>query len=200
MIKKLKSAILPILVAGMLSACSLMDTRPQTTLYDLGPLNIEEMGQLPKGMPYITTRVYVPDWMNDSLMIYRLDYINSQQVRFYTESSWASSPSTLFRSRIDSYLMAIGNRSASTLESDALSLKIVVEDFSQHFADQNSCTGRIAIRASLYKGQDLLDQQRFVSEVQADSADAQGGTMALSKASDAVIANIMNWVAIKGSH
>ena len=101
---------------------------------------------------------------------------------------------------MDSYLMAIGNRSASVLESEALSLKIVFEDFSQHFTDEHTCIGRVAIRASLYKGQELLAQQRFIAEEPADSADAVGGTKALSKASDAVIANVMNWVAIKGGH
>ena len=198
MMKRLRNCLIPILAACLLSACSLIDTRPPATLYDLGPLLVEEMGQLPSGMPNITTKVYVPDWMDDSLMVYRLDYVNSQQVRFYTESSWASAPSKLFRSRMDSYLMAIGNRSASVLESEALSLKIVFEDFSQHFTDEHTCLGRIAIRASLYKGQELLAQQRFISEEPADSADAAGGTKALSKASDAIIANIMNWVAIKG--
>lgn len=199
MMKKLRYGIISVLAACLLSACSLMDSRPQSTLYDLGPLQLEAMGQLPKGMPNITTKVYVPDWMDDSLMVYRLDYVNSQQVRFYTESSWASAPSKLFRSRMDSYLMAIGNRSASTLETDALSLKIVFEDFSQHFTDEQTCIGRVAIRASLYKGQELLAQQRFISEEPADSADAVGGTRAIAKASDAVIANLMNWVAIKGS-
>ncbi len=198
--KKFRSCILPVLVACLLSACSLIDTRPPATLYDLGPLRLEEMGSLPKGMPNITTKVYVPDWMDDSLMVYRLDYVNSQQIRFYTESSWASSPSRLFRSRMDSYLMAIGNRAASTLETDALSLRIVFEDFSQHFTDAHTCIGRIAVRASLYKGQELLAQQRFIAEEPAETADAAGGTKALSKASDAVIANIMNWVAIKGEH
>ena len=198
MMKKLRTSIIPALVVCLLSACSLMDTRPPTALYDLGPLQIEEMGRLPSGMPNITTKVYAPDWMDDSLMVYRLDYVDNQQVRFYTESSWATSPVTLFRSRMDAYLMAIGNRSASTLETDALSLKIVFEDFSQHFADGHTCTGRIAIRASLYKGQELLAQQRFVAEEQAETANAAGGAHALSRASDAVIANIMNWVAIKG--
>ena len=99
---------------------------------------------------------------------------------------------------MDAYLMAIGNRSASTLEVDALSLRIVFEDFSQHFSDTHICIGRIAIRATLYKGQELIAQQRFVAEEPAVSADAVGGARALSKASDAVIANIMNWVAIKG--
>jgi len=155
------------------------------------------MGQLPSGLPNITTKVYVPDWMDDSLMVYRLDYVNSQQVRFYTESSWASSPSKLFRTRMDSYLMAIGNRSASILESESISLKIAFEDFSQHFTDEHTCIGRVALRASLYRGQELLAQQRFIAEESAESADAVGGAKAIAKASDAAIANIMNWVSIR---
>lgn len=101
---------------------------------------------------------------------------------------------------MDAYLMAIGNRSASTLEGEALSLRIIFEDFSQHFTDVHTCIGRVAIRATLYKGQELIDQQRFIAEESAVSADAVGGARALSKASDAVIANIMNWVVIKGGH
>ncbi|MGN0918329.1 MAG: hypothetical protein ACI4NO_04195 [Oxalobacter sp.] len=200
MMKKFRDCLILVLATCLLAACSLIDSRPPAMLYDLGPLQIEAMGQLPQGMPNITTKVYVPDWMDDSLMVYRLDYVNDQQVRFYTESSWASAPSKLFRSRMDAYLMAIGNRSASTLEGEALSLRIIFEDFSQHFTDVHTCIGRVAIRATLYKGQELIDQQRFIAEESAVSADAVGGARALSKASDAVIANIMNWVVIKGGH
>ncbi len=200
MMKKFRYRIILTLAACLLSACSLMDTRPPATLYDLGPLQIETMGRLPSGMSSITTNVYAPEWMDGTLMVYRLDYVNGQQVRFYTESSWASSLPNLFRSRIDSYLMAIGNRPASILEEDALILRIIFEDFSQHFTDKQTCIGRIIVRASLYKGQQLLSQQRFVAEEPADSADAVGGARALSKASDAIIANIINWVAVKGRH
>ena len=137
--------------------------------------------------------------MSENLMFYRLDYINNQQIRFYTESSWNAAPSRLFKSRLDAFLVSSGNPvvGARTV-SPALVLRIHIEDFSQHFTDEHTCLGRIAIRASLYKGQELLAQQRFISEEPADSADAAGGTKALSKASDAIIANIMNWVAIKG--
>ena len=132
-------------------------------------------------------------------MIYRLDYVNNQQVRYYTQSSWASSPTRLFKHRLDAYLMSIGNRAASTLETDSFNLQIIFEDFSQHFSDERTSMGRVAIRAILFKGQELIAQQRFLAEIPADTADAAGGSQALSKGVDRIIANMMNWIVIKSA-
>ncbi len=199
MIKKLRYALVVMLSACLLSACSLMDPHPPSTLYDLGPLQLKAMGQLPADMPVIATRVHAPDWMEESLMIYRLDYVNNQQVRYYTQSSWASSPTRLFKHRLDAYLMSIGNRAASTLETDSFNLQIIFEDFSQHFSDERTSMGRVAIRAILFKGQELIAQQRFLAEIPADTADAAGGSQALSKGVDRIIANMMNWIVIKSA-
>ncbi len=197
MLKRIKYGAVSVLMAGLLSACSMMDTRPPAVQYDFGPLQIAEMGQMPADVPSISTKVYAPEWMEENLMMYRLDYVNPQQIRFYTESTWTAVPSRLFKHRLDSYLMSVGNRANSVMEGETLTLQIVFEDFSQHFSDESHSTSRMIARVALFKDRTLIAQQRFTEEIPTDSADAMGGAKAFAKGSDAMIANIMNWVAVK---
>lgn len=197
MLKRIKYGVVSVLMASLLSACSMMDTRPPAAQYDFGPLQVERMGQMPKDVPAVATKVYAPEWMEENLMMYRLDYINPLQIRFYTESTWTAMPSRLFKHRLDSYLMSVGNRATSVMEGDTLTLQVVFEDFSQHFSDESHSTSQISARVSLFKDQTLVAQQRFTENIPTDSADASGGAKAFAQGSDAMIANIMNWVAIK---
>lgn len=199
MLRRIKYGVVSVLMAGLLSACSMMDTRPPVTQYDFGPLQVERMGRMPKDIPSIATKVYAPEWMEENLMMYRLDYLNPLQIRFYTESSWTAMPSRLFKHRLDSYLMSVGNRATSTMEGQTLALHVVFEDFSQHFSDEGHSTSHISARVALFRDQTLVAQQRFTEDVPTDSADAAGGAKAFAQGTDAMIANIMNWVAIKGS-
>ena len=147
-------------------------------------------------MPVISTKVHAPEWMNENLMFYRLDYVNDQQVRFYTESSWNSPPSRLFKNRLDTYLVAAGSTvTGIRTSSPTLTLRIYLEDFSQHFSSPSDNTSRIVLRASLFRGRDLVAQKRFRKEVVSRTADAQGGARALAQSSDELIVEIMNWMA-----
>ncbi len=196
MLRKIKFCFVAVATVCVLAACALGDGRPPAVQYDLGPLKLENQGNLPVNIPVISTKVHAPDWMNENSMFYRLDYINDQQIRFYTESSWNTSPSRLFRNRLDACLVATGNAVADVkMSSSALVLRIYLEDFSQHFTSPSDSVSRIALRASLFKGHDLIAQKRFQKDVASQTADAQGGARAMAQNSDELIVEIMNWLA-----
>lgn len=195
MMKRIRFCLAMVFSAMALAACALGDSRPPTMLYDLGSFEMDGKTSLPAGMPSVRTKVSAPQWMNENLMFYRLDYINKQQVRFYTESSWNAAPSRLFKSRLDAFLVSsgipvVGTRGAS----QSLVLRIHIEDFSQHFSSPTDSVGRIALCASLFKGGDLIAQKVFSKEVVSQTPDAQGGVRALAQGSDALVMEIMQWM------
>ena len=195
MMKRIRFYFILVLSAVVLTACALGDSRPAAMLYDLGPFETENKISLPAEMPAVQTRVSAPGWMNENLMFYRLNYVNDQQIRFYTESSWNTMPSRLFKSRLDAFLVSSGNPVVGTrMASSPLVLRIHIEDFSQHFSSPTDSVGRIALYASLFKGRELIAQKIFRKDVISQTPDAQGGARALAQGTDALIAEIMQWM------
>ena len=81
MLKKIKFCFAILVAACVLTACALGDRRPPAIQYDLGPLKMDTSESMSARLPVISTKVHAPEWMNENLMFYRLDYINDQQVR-----------------------------------------------------------------------------------------------------------------------
>ena len=61
--------------------------------------------------------------------------------------------------------------------------------------NETSSWTRIAVRASIFDGRTLLAQKTFVRDWPAPTPDAAGGARALADASDAVIGELMLWLA-----
>lgn len=196
MLKRISLCWAAVIAASLLVACALGDTRPPAVQYDLGPLQTGHLEKLSANIPLVNARVQAPEWMSENLMVYRLDYVNDQQVRFYTESSWNTSPPRLFANRLEASLAVAGNAITGADSSlPAPTLRIYLEDFSQHFASPSESVGRIVLRASLFRGRELVAQKRFEKDIVSATADAPGGARALSQNSDELIAEIMNWLA-----
>lgn len=139
MSKQFRLFVAAILSVFLLGACALGDGRPPATLYDFGPLKTNGLVQLPDDMPVIRTRVHSPEWMSENLMYYRLNYVNDQQVRFYTESSWNTNPAKLFKNRLDSYLASAGSTvTGFRTTSPTLTVRVYIEDFGQHFTSPSA--------------------------------------------------------------
>lgn len=195
MTKQCRLFVAAILSVFLLGACAIGDSRPPATLYDFGPLKTDNLVRLPDNMPVIRTRVHAPEWMSENLMYYRLNYINDQQVRFYTESSWNTTPSKLFKNRLDTYLASGGSTVMGyATTSPTVTLRIYIQDFGQYFTSPSASIGHISLRASLFRGKDLIAQKNFMRDIPATTADAAGGVRAMAQASDAIIADILNWM------
>ena len=195
MTKQFRLFVAAILSVFLLGACAIGDGRPPATLYDFGPLKTDNLVHLPDNMPVIRTRVHAPEWMSENLMYYRLNYINDQQVRFYTESSWNTIPSKLFKNRLDTYLATGGSTvTGYSTTSPTLTLRVYIEDFGQHFTSPSTSIGHVSLRTSLFRGKDLIAQKSFTRDIPSTTADAAGGVRAMAQASDAIIADILNWM------
>lgn len=195
MTKQFRLFVAAIFSVFLLGACALGDGRPPATLYDFGPLKTDKLVQLPAGMPIIKTRVQAPEWMSENLMYYRLNYVNDQQVRFYTESSWNTTPSRLFKNRLDAIIASAGTVvTGFRTNSPTLTLRVYIEDFGQHFTSASASVGHVSLRVSLFRGKELIAQRSFIRDIPSTTADAAGGVRAMTEATDAVIADILNWM------
>ena len=74
-------------------------------------------------------------------------------------------------------------------------LRLEMDEFSQNFASATQSTANISLRASLFRGHQLVDQRTFTRSAAAPSADAAGGASALATTSDAIAADLLAWLA-----
>lgn len=193
--KKTLQIILALLaLVTLLAGCAL--PRPESaTLYDLGPAR--PLDNVPALPPLSVADVTAPGWLDRPLMFYRLNYQNDQQPRTYAHSRWIMPPAQMIAQRVKTRVAQAGGvvLPASDGALNLPLLRIEADDFMQVFAAPGRSAGRVALRASLFKGRMLVAQKSFTSEAPAPDADAGGGARALAAASDAAIADMMQWLA-----
>lgn len=180
-----------------LSGCA---TRAETaTLYDLGPLrsSVADSGAS-SGLPALSiAEVNAPAWLDSPLIFFRLSYANDQQPRPYANSRWTMPPAQLFGQRLKSRLAQAGGvvLAAADGAANVPLLRIEADDFTQTFDGPAQSGVQIAMRASVFNARTLVAQKTFTKRAAAPSADAAGGARALAAASDALIADMIAWLA-----
>lgn len=192
--------LLPIGGAG-LSGCA---TRTETqTLYDLGPLRSATADSAAPAaasapLPALSVaEVNAPAWLDSPLIFFRLSYANDQQPRPYANSRWTMPPAQLFGQRLKSRLAQAGGivLAAADGAANVPLLRIEADDFTQSFDGPAQSGVHIAMRASVFNVRTLVAQKTFVRQAAAPSADAAGGARALAVASDALIGDMIAWLA-----
>lgn len=180
--------------AALLAGCAGQPAQP--ALFDLGPPRAAAAVGTPALPPLGVAEVAAPPWLDAPLMYFRLAYASEQQPRPYAASRWTMPPAQLFGQRLKAELAQGG---AVLSEFDAGGrlpvLRVELDDFTQRFDSANRSEARVALRASLFDGAQLLAQKTFARQVPAPSPDAAGGAKALLDASDALIAELRNWLA-----
>jgi cholesterol transport system auxiliary component len=183
--------------SAVLAACASHD-KAQDTMFDLG-----------SGMPRTTTHpgaplpaVVITDAtgsaaLESEKMYYRLNYADAMQARAYANSRWSTNPLEMVTQRLKTRLSQTG---AKVLEpTDAAVnvpiLRVQVDDFMQTFANASQSTGVVVVRASVFRGHALVDQQTFTRSTPAQSADASGGARALATSLDGIADDIAGWLA-----
>ena len=77
-------------------------------------------------------------------------------------------------------------------------LRISLDEFSHYFDSASASVGLVRLRATLVRsapaGDRVLGQRTFTVRRPASSADAPGGVKALISASDAAMAEVVQWV------
>ena len=192
----LRIVVVFLTVSALLPGCA---SKPDASrsMYDLGPLRGMQPDAVASLPPVSLAEVEMPAWLDGPFMFYRLNYANDQQPRSYAGNRWISAPGKLFSERLKLRLAQAGGvvLSASDGAAGVRVLRIEADDFTQVFEAPGQSAGRIGLRASVFNGRALVAQKTFQQVTPAPSADAEGGAKALAAASDAIITQMIAWLA-----
>lgn len=186
-------AALLALLAALMSGCATRAAPPN--LYDFGPLPTAGAATAPAALSIAA--VQAPTALNNQLMLYRLAYVNDLQPRSYAGSRWSMPPAQLLEQRLKTRLaqagtvVLSGSEGANTLPV----LRIEVDEMIQNFSSPQQSQAQLAMRATLFDGRSLLAQKSLRQQTPAASADAAGGARAMADASDALIGELIAWLA-----
>ena len=203
--------VVPLLAALAMAGCSALPDKPmRSVMYDFGPgaLAVSPASRqtplAPIAIDDITTSGGALDNMS---VLYRLAYLDEQQLRTYAQARWSAPPALLVRQRLRDQL---GLRRAIFNAGDSVSLnrsqnailplllRLELEEFSHLFTTPDTSVGLIRMRATLVDvtpaGEKLVGQRILIVQRPATSSDAPGGVRALALATDAAIEEINQWL------
>ncbi|MBS0341599.1 MAG: membrane integrity-associated transporter subunit PqiC [Proteobacteria bacterium] len=198
------------LAAGLLAACGALPERPQrASLYDFGAgpsgtaaATITPTSQLP---PILLPHIDAPARLDGAQILYRLGYADPNELRPYSLARWSVPPTRLLEQRLREALaqrrVVLGAEEGTNIArvqgKVPNSLRLTLEEFSQYFESAGSSVGMVRVRATLMNttgaGDRVLGQRTFSAQAPAPTADAAGGVKALAAASDAVVAQVVQW-------
>ncbi|MBS0455197.1 MAG: membrane integrity-associated transporter subunit PqiC [Proteobacteria bacterium] len=200
------------LATCLLASCGALPERPQrATLYDFGagPLPGSAAAtpaaantQLP---PILLPHIDAPARLDGAQILYRLAYSDPNELRPYSLARWSVPPTRLLEQRLRETLaqrrVVLGAEEGTNIArvqgKVPNSLRLTLEEFSQYFESAGSSTGMVRVRATLMNttgaGDRVLGQRTFSAQAPAPTADAAGGVKALAVASDAVVAQVVQW-------
>ena len=186
--------------AALLLCCLLLagctsPVKRQAELFDLGLAT--PAANMPALPPMALAEVSTPEWLDSPAIFYRLAYDGARQPRPYANSRWSMPPAQLFAQRLKARMGQAGGTllSASDGATGIPVLHLEADEISQVFDSPEQSAGMVAMRLSVLNGRRLLGQKSFVRRVPASSANAAGGVDAIAAASDAVIADMLQWLA-----
>jgi cholesterol transport system auxiliary component len=187
-----------LLAAVVLSACStIRNSDPKSTLFDFGLLPAAQSESMTSLPPLAIADANTPASMRGGTMTYRLAYANALQPLPYAHSRWSAPPAQLFVQRLKARIARAGGTAlpASDGAINVPMLRIDADEFTQIFDSPGSSVGQVSLRVAVFQGRNLVAQKSFARQAPAPSADAAGGAKALVDASDAVISDILSWLA-----
>lgn len=187
-----------------LGGCAALQPKPRATVYDFGPGPVAtvastRMAPLPT---LVLADTEASAALDSTAVLYRLAYSDAQQLRPYALARWSMAPAQLLRQRLREQLgqrRAVLNAAQGVVaDKPAMVLHLELDEFSQLFEAAQQSSGLVRLRATLGQGgqgsQRLVAQRSFIVQRPAASADAEGGVRALAAATDAVIAEIAQWL------
>jgi cholesterol transport system auxiliary component len=190
----------------------LPDKPARSTLYDFGPgLATTAPAAAPApgtaALPTLSLAEFESNSRIDGTQIlYRLGYADANELRPYGQSRWSQAPAQLLRQRLRDTLAerrtVLGPEESATIARSKGevpdTLRISLDEFSHYFDSASSSVGLVRLRATLIRGTTggdrVLGQRIFTVRRPAPSADAPGGVKALAAASDAAVAEVVQWV------
>ena len=168
------------------------------TQYDLGPPPAYARSNPAIRGTLLIAPVRAPAWLDDTGIAYRLVYEDPARTQIYAMSRWTAEPAALMTDRLRSRLAAVAGSVVApgfSARSD-YTLRVELEDFSQHFAAVSQSRVVLRARATLLATEErkVLAQRAF--EVERPAApNAPGAVTALGEAADAFMAELVKWTA-----
>jgi cholesterol transport system auxiliary component len=199
-----------LLAAGLAGCAGLAPDKPaRATLYDFGPgvTTAQPPGEQRPSPSLVLADIDASGSLDGSAVLYRLGYVNPNELRPYAHARWSAPPPQLIRQRLRQQLareravLDPGDSAALARDSGAALrvLRLDLEEFSHVFESQAQSWGLLRLRATLMDntpaGEKLLAQRSFVVRQPALTPDAPGGVRALSAATDAAAEQIGQWLA-----
>lgn len=201
-----------IISTGLLTGCALPDKPVRPTLYDFGPGLLTSQPATRQVTAAALSPLVIDDIatsggaLENSAVLYRLAYLDAQQVRPYSQARWSMPPAQLVQQRLRERLsqrravlragegVALNRSQNATLPL----LRLELQEFSHLFTAPEASVGLIRLRATLVEvtsdGEKLLAQRNLLVQRPATSADAPGGVRALTAATDAAIEELDQWL------
>jgi len=196
---------------AVLAGCSALPDKPQrAAMYDFGPgkaagtADTQQTRLAPLALGDVVTSGGALD---NTAVLYRLAYVDAQQLLPYSQARWVMPPSQLVRQRLRDKLserravFGAGESASLNRSQNAVLprlLRLDLEEFSQLFSAPEASVGLIRLRANLLEitpaGEKLIGQRSFTIQKPAATADAPGGVRALTLATDAAIEEIDQWL------
>jgi cholesterol transport system auxiliary component len=183
----------------LLAGCS--TPRPEVVkVYDFGPapLQAPAAGSQPSLATLVLFEPQANPVLEGSAVLYRLAYADAQQLKPYALTRWSMPPAQLVSQRLRQQLAGQRAVVAPGEVSAQLSLRLVLEEFSQVFDSPVDSHGLLRVRATLTQrnasNETLLAQRTFVIQQPAPTPDAQGAVRALTLASDRAVEQIVAWL------
>jgi len=196
------------------AGCSVVDKPVRATMYDFGPGALATQGApstsaaSPALRPLALAEVAtVGGALENQAVLYRLAYVDAQQLRPYAQARWSMPPAQLVRQRLRERLgqdrVVLTARENVALNrsqnADLWMLRLELEEFSHLFSTPAASEGRVRLHATLVEmtpgGERLLAQRSVAVRQSAPSLDAAGGVRALTAATDAAIDELAQWLA-----
>ncbi|RST50245.1 hypothetical protein EJI00_12485 [Variovorax sp. DXTD-1] len=198
-------------LALLLAGCGALPDKPaRATLYDFGPGIAAPAATANPPAAALPTLALAEIESNARLdgtqILYRLGYADANELRPYGQSRWSLPPAQLLRQRLRDALSerrtVLGPEESATIARTEGrvpdTLRISLDEFSHYFESAGSSVGLVRLRATLIRGTTggdrVLGQRTFTVRRPAPSADAPGGVKALAAATDAAVADIVQWV------
>ena len=201
-------------LALLLAGCGALPDKPaRTTLYDFGPgpaasaASATAANAPAAALPMLAlAEIESNTRLDGTQILYRLGYADANELRPYGQSRWSQAPAQLLRQRLRDALAerrtVLGPEESATIARTEGrvpdTLRISLDEFSHYFESASSSVGLVRLRATLIRGTTggdrVLGQRSFTVRRPAPSADAPGGVKALAAATDAAVAEVVQWV------
>ena len=198
-------------VLALAAGCSVIDKPARATMYDFGPgaLSTQAMATVaaPALPPLAIADIATSGGaLENQAVLYRLGYLDDQQLRPYSQARWTMPPAQLVRQRLRERLsqqrVVLNAREGVALNrsqnTHLMMLRLELEEFSQLFSAPDASTGLVRLHATLVEitpaGERLVAQRNLAAQRPATSLDAAGGVRALTAATDAAIDELDAWL------